>query len=98
MGTPELYICTSCVKITPCTNKEAKALITKTNRIYFTIDTEEELQGYLLEYPAAKFWSTEITEKYTKFSEVKNNPIAIKAYNYAKKNNDKSHSSTGVSK
>ena len=29
MGTPELYISAQCIKITSCTNKEAKELIEK---------------------------------------------------------------------
>lgn len=98
MGTPELYISACCCKITKCTNKEAQALSSKDNRIYFATTTDELLDGYLIEYPAIKMWRTELSDRYTNYAEVRNNPLAIKAFKYTKENNSKVHSSTGVSK
>lgn len=107
MGTPELYICAQCIKITPCSNKEAKEFtnsITDNNKYYNKISTynkeeflsEEIVQGYLVQYKNLSFWTIDIS-KYIKYSEVKDNPLAKRIFDITK-NLKSVDSSTGVSK
>lgn len=95
MEKPELYIVASCAKISKCTNHEAQELIKSGEDIFYVEQNDKLVEGYLIEYPNIKFWRKYIDDKYFKYTEVKDNPIAIKVFNYIK---GKHISSTGVSK
>lgn len=85
MTEPVLYISAQCVKITQCTNNEAKSLgidiITPEKNVY---NSDKDTIGYLIQYKRLNCWRTSIDARYIPFANYAKDNLAQIIFNNTK--------------